>query len=314
MTACTRLLSQFRWCLFVSMLCASTVLTNTLQIYAQEIKANVTVDMQLIPIDRREDILTMENDVKNYLNTQRYRSLDWEGEKIEVDITITLTGRSGNRYNANLLINAKRTIDYQTFKKTISFRFFEKAENWSFEYYRNASLTYVSTRFDEFSSLLDYYMLLIIGFDLDTYEELSGAPLFRQARDIWQMGSSRNALGYQQTSQPGEFTRYNLISELNDIKFEPFRKLLFSYYVDGLEMHEKNPKVGKRNVDSVLTEMTLFKDRANVRSTLMQMWFDSKFQELADLFRGSDKKEAFQKLRFLDPSHSMTYERAETGK
>ncbi len=155
MTACTRLLSQFRWCLFVSMLCASTVLTNTLQIYAQEIKANVTVDMQLIPIDRREDILTMENDVKNYLNTQRYRSLDWEGEKIEVDITITLTGRSGNRYNANLLINAKRTIDYQTFKKTISFRFFEKAENWSFEYYRNASLTYVSTRFDEFSSLLD---------------------------------------------------------------------------------------------------------------------------------------------------------------
>lgn len=295
-------------CLAGSMFCTQDILV------AQEIKANVTVDMQLIPIERREDVLTMESDVRNYLNSQRYTGKDWEGEKIEVDVTITLMSRSGTRYTANLLINTKRTVEYQTFKKTIGFRFFEKAENWSFDYFRNASLTYQSTRFDDFSSLLDYYMMLAIGFDLDTYEELSGAVYFRQARDVWQMGASRNAPGYQQNSQPGEFTRFNLISELNDLKFEPFRKLLFSYYVDGLEMHEKNPKVGKRNIDSVLTEMTLFKDRANVRSTMMQMWFDSKFQELSDLFKGYDKKEVFQKLRFLDPSHSMTYERAETGR
>ena len=57
---------------------------------AQELQATVNVNMQTLTQDQRQDMMTMARDVENYLNNNRYLNSDWEGEKVPVDVTLSL--------------------------------------------------------------------------------------------------------------------------------------------------------------------------------------------------------------------------------
>src|SRR5688500_9416150 len=78
---------------------------------AQELQATVTVNMEALPIDQSDDITTIKQDLENYLNNQRYTDADWEGARIPVDITVYISGRSGNNYTARLFAVSKRTLE-----------------------------------------------------------------------------------------------------------------------------------------------------------------------------------------------------------
>src|SRR5690606_2950643 len=112
---------------------------------------------------------------------------------------------------------------------------------------------------DNFTSLIDYYMLLIIGYDMDTYEELAGSAPYNLAKQVCVMGASSNADGYQTFTQPGEFTKYNLINELTDLKSEDLRRLFFEFYVDGLDILVENKGQGKKNLEAVVSKMADYK-------------------------------------------------------
>ena len=57
---------------------------------AQEINAEVVVNMEQLSFEARNYVSTMENDLERYLNNERFTDLQWEGEPIPVGITIYL--------------------------------------------------------------------------------------------------------------------------------------------------------------------------------------------------------------------------------
>ncbi len=280
---------------------------------AQEIQATVTVNYDQLPIDKRDEITTMKDDLESYINNTTFTTLDWEGGRIPVDITIYITGKSGDMYQARLFVVARRVLDGAEASQSITWRLYD--EKWQFPYSRNAVFTYQPQRFDPMVTLLDFYMQLVIGMDLDTYTELDGLSRYQAARDLWQLGSASGAPGYEMISEPGDFTRYNLISELTDLRFEAFRRLLFSYYVDGMDQLTADRVKGLQAIDMVLSDIVRFKNSLGRRSVLLQAFFDAKHQELADIFTGyTAGGDVFSKLRYLDPSHTDLYERAEEGR
>lgn len=280
---------------------------------AQELQATVTVNYDQLPIDKREEVATMKEDVESYLNNTQYTGKEWEGGRIPVDITIYIMGKTGNTYQARLFVIAKRVLDGSGAPQSITWRLYD--DEWHFTYARNSVFTYQTLRFDPFSSLLDFYMHLVVGMDADTYGELDGTAQYTKARELWQLGSSSGGAGYDMISEPGSFTRYHLVTELNDLSFAPFRKAIFAYFVDGMDKMESEKQQGLQALDGVLTDMVRFKDKLGRRSTLMQAFFDAKHQELADLFRDyAGKRDVFTKLRYLDPSHTSIYEDAEEGR
>jgi len=282
---------------------------------SQEIDAEVTVNIEQLPFESRTYVSSMADDVERYLDNERFTDLEWEGEPIPVGITIYLEGGYNNRYSAKMLIISKRYLDGpdEVPGMTIVTKFFD--QNWSFYYDRGASFTYNPMVFDEFRSLLDFYILTIIGFDLDTYEQLGGTDVFSQAKNILSLGASNQVDGYDTYSKPGEYTKYNLVSELTDLRYNEFRKQMFNYYYDGLDMMGFDREKGISNVKDVLNQMADFKEHRIVSaSSLIQTFFDAKSDELAGMFNGHQDEQLFKNLKYLDPSNAILYNEAKEGK
>jgi hypothetical protein len=287
---------------------------NNSTILAQEIQCKVNVNIERIAQENRQYILSMQSDIENYINNQRFINQDWVGDKIPVDINIVLSGGTKNIFSAQLFVASKRFIASQEGGQSVSLKLIDKV--WKFEYNQGAMLSYNPSRFNEFSSLIDYYMLIVIGFDMDTYGELDGTRVYDQAKQIVQMAATYNADGYETNSLPGEFTRYTFVSELTDLRFEPLRKLIFSYYVDGLDLMRKDKDQALKNLVYIFQEMADFKKKKlSGASVLFQAFFDAKALEIAETLKGYTKyPNVFKDLMYLDPTNTQVYLTSQEGK
>lgn len=277
---------------------------------AQEIRANVSVNMDQIQFDSRQYVTSLKYDLENYINNQKFTDIEWEGPRIPVEISIYLTGSNRTYFSAQLIVISKRTIRGTNEEgQSIAMKFLDK--NWSFEYQSGAILSYNPTRFNEFTSLIDFYMLMIIANDLDTYGELEGEKYYDRAKQIIQMAASQNKSGYSLNYQPGEMTRYSIVSEFSDPRFEPFRKAIFSYYVDGLDLMADDPVQAKKNIVKAIEDMADFKkNKLTSASNFILLFFDAKAGEISQIFRGESDNKVWNALIYLDPTNTMLYQDA----
>lgn len=276
---------------------------------AQEISATVTVNMEQLDPEKRVYVASMERDVTNYLNNQQFTKNEWEGPKIPVEVSIFLSGGNKNIFAGRLFVASRRHLLGDDEGTSIAFRTIDN--KWVFPYSQGANLSFNALRFDDFTSLLDFYMMMIIGLDLDSYGELDGTPVYDQARQILLLGANSGVDGWSTYAAPGEFTRYTLLNELSDLRYTDLRKMIFSYYVDGLDMMATDKAKALANIHQVIKDMADFKEKKMVGpSAFLQMFFDSKSREIAALFEGYSDKTVYNQLIYLDPTNSMHYEEA----
>lgn len=282
--------------------CSTFVITKS-----QEIEANVTVNMEQLTQENRINVSSMESDLERYINNQRFTEIDWEGPKIPVEINIVLSGGNQNVYSARMFIASKRYIYGQEGGTSVVLKMVEN--KWAFEYQRGAMFSFNINRWDNFSSMIDLYMLLVIGYDMDTYEEAGGTRAFEIAKTIAQLAANQNISGFETFANPGEFTKISLLNELTDPRYVPFRKLVFEYYYDGLDMMAEDRELALKTADYLVQEMAIFKEEKLIGPSLMlQVFFDSKHLELATLFKDYEEKERVRNnLMYLDPTHTQIY-------
>lgn len=123
------------------------------------------------------------------------------------------------------------------------------------------------------------------------------------------MGASQNVTGYQTFTQPGEFNKFNLIKEFTDLRSQELRKIFFEFFVDGFDMMVTNKEQGKKNLENVINNMAIYKrDVLTGPSVVFQAFFDSKAQEIADIFKDyPNNKEVFDDLLYIDPGSATIY-------
>jgi hypothetical protein len=280
---------------------------------SQEIDATVTVNMDQVVMDNKVNVQTLSTDLQNYIRNVSYTENPWEGPKIPVDIGIVLSGGTNSRYSARLLIVSKRMLDGGEDLSSIALKLID--DSWGFEYQRFANLEHNALLYNEITTLIDYYMLIVVGFELDSYEELSGSASFDKARRFFTLGSSAGANGYGTQSSPGAFTRFNLINELTDARYYDLRKLIFSYYVDGLDKMATDKVNAQKTLADVISDIAVFKEKKMVGpSILLQAFSDAKNLEWVELFKDYPEKSVYDKLMYIDPSNSQKYREAKDSR
>lgn len=277
---------------------------------SQEIDANVSIDIEAIEQEYRPFITSLAQDLERYIDNTIFVIDDWEGDRIPVDISIALAGGNNNKYTARAIITSQRPVEGNSESKTAVTRFFE--QQWSFEYSRGTYYSYNYMRYDPFATIIDYYMLMIIGADLDSYMELGGDPAYERARQVCLLGNSANADGFELISQPGEYTKYNLVEEMLNPRFNDWRKLVYDFFYNGLDLLADDYETGIANLEAVIANMADFKaNKVTGPSVAIQAFFETKAFEIAQQFKGYESEQLFKNLMYLDPGNATRYQEAQ---
>ncbi|MEY2718856.1 MAG: hypothetical protein RLZZ273_222 [Bacteroidota bacterium] len=289
-----------------------SAMVQNVTLCAQELQATVNVNMQTLTQDQRQDMMSMARDVENYLNNNRYLNRDWEGEKIPIDVTIYVNSRNGNRVSGRLSVVSKRLVNNVVGTGSGLLRIFD--QDWSFEWSFSPTLVYQPLRYDAFTSVLDFYMLVAIGLDMDTYDDLAGTEAYKVAQQIAQSGNAQGVSQFSTVYQPGQLTRMSLITELMDMRFQPFRRLIYDYH-DAMDTYDTDKLKGLADLELVIRDIAEYKkNKLSARSVLLQVFFDAKSMEIAGMFKGVKSPGLWADLRFLDPGNTQLYEAAQQGK
>jgi hypothetical protein len=272
---------------------------------AQELDCTVNVNYEAIPTTHKDLLRDFASDVKSYLSGYNWGPGN-AADKVKCTIDIFIQSVTGeNRYAAQVFIGSQRPI-YNSEQSTAVVRLFD--ELWEFTYVRNRPLNHNLYAFSDLASFLDFYMILVLGYDYDTYERLSGTPLFQKAADIANMGRSSGQKGWQQSTS--NYSRLQLIDELLNPTFEPVRAASRTYHFCGLDSLAIDKPNAFSNIIQAVKAIGAVKQKADSRNLVIKLWFDAKAKELADVFLDYPDPRVYLLLNNIDPSHIKAYEEA----
>jgi hypothetical protein len=275
----------------------------------QEVDCTVNVNYEAIPTTNKDLLRDFANDVKTYLSAYNWGPGN-ASEKVKCTVDIFIQSVVGeNRYAAQVFIGSQRPL-YKSAQSTAVVRLFD--EFWEFTYVRNRPLNHNLYSFNDLTSVLDFYMILVLGYDYDTYEQLSGTPLFQKAADIASMGRSSGQKGWQQSTS--NFSRVQLIDELLNPTFEQVRAASYTYHICGLDSLAINKENAFSNMIKAVKAIGAVKQKADSRNLVIKLWFDAKAKELADVFMDYPDPKVYYLLNNIDPSHIKNYEEARQKK
>lgn len=273
------------------------------RIAAQELQFDVTVDVQQVPAANKEYLARFADEVKKYLNDYRWTTEDFLGEKIRCSMSIFfLSGSPDNRYSARVFIGSQRPI-YRSNKGTLTLRILD--DKWDFIYSPGQAFRHNETQFDPLLSLLDFYACLIIGYDADTFAELGGTQYFQRASDIANRGASENSNGWPKGGTG--YTRQQVAEDLLNSKYAPIRKAYYVYHFHGLDLLETNQNRGLDNMLYAIDLIGKAQKTENTALLLARIFFEAKYQEIADRFADYPDRSVIVRFGDYDPTHQRDY-------
>ncbi len=278
--------------------------------HAQEIDATVSVNAEQLSLSAQQDVAGFADDLRRYLNETRWTGSEWEGGKVKVNLNVIFTGYDGDTYGARLVFGSQRAINNS---EQLSPMVKILDDGWSFHYTRNQPFVQDPTRYDQLTGLIDFYVYVAIGLDLDSYGYLGGASSYEKAWAIAQRAQVRNDVGGWSTDVPsGNYSRYGLIRELTELRFAPLRRFLFDYHYNGLDLLSADRTAALDSVNAHLSNLVIAKDKLVQPSVLLRVLNDAKYVEYAELFARYRDPIVWRKLLYLDPGHQSVYDEAKS--
>ena len=272
---------------------------------AQQVDVTVLVNYEAIPTTNKDLLRDFENDVKTYLSNYNWGPGS-PGDKVKCTVNVFFQSVIGdNRYSAQVFIGSQREI-YKSAQSTAVVRLFDGL--WEFTYMKTRPLNHNPNTYDDLTSFLDFYMYLVMGYDFDTYERLSGTPLFQKAADVASQGRSTGEKGWQPATSG--YSRAQLIDELMSTTFQPVRAASWYYHFAGLDSLALNRDRASKNILYAVQLIADAKKNADPRNVVIKSFFEAKAKELAEIFADYSDPSVFTFFASVDQNHQQVWDEA----
>jgi len=282
----------------------SLFLILTVVVSAQELKCNVTVNYENLPVANRERLADFANVVEGYLSTARYTNDDY-ATKIDCSMSIFFLSAAGDfDYSAQIVVSSTRPI-YRSDRNSPMLAINDG--QWQFRYEPGQAMYSNKTTFDPLTSLLDYYALIIIGMDNDTWEPFGGNEAFQQAQFIANLAAT-GAQNYGWLQSSAVYNRQGLINDIFRDQYAKFRASIFDYHY-GVDIYNQNKELAQQKiVETINILWTMYEKTGSITSVYIRTFFDAKYGELVELLKFYADPEIFNKLKKIDPPHTAKYD------
>lgn len=278
-------------------------------ISAQELNFQVSVSTPGMSETERQIMQTLRGDLREFINQTNWTGYQFETrERIEASIQITIEERlGGDDYRANIQVQSRRPIYNTSYHSPL---FNHRDRDVQFRYREHDPLEYAENAFlSNLTSLIAYYVYIVIGFDFDTFAPLGGTPYFEKAQQIVNQAQNTPEVGWK--SFESQRNRYWLIENIMNTRYRQMRQAMYTYHRLGFDTMTDNIDLGRAEVLRALEMLQrAFRERPN--TLLMQVITTAKSDELVNLFSGApamEQNKAIEILTEIDPSNSAKYRR-----
>ncbi len=281
---------------------------------AQELNCDVSLNRQSLSGSEFVFLDELRTDVARYLNGRAWTNDVYQAEeRIDCSVQITITtAPTQTTFSGQIVVQASRPI-YGTGQRSTTVLLSD--DRWDFSYTRGQSLIYDPNRYDALTSVLDFYALLLLGYDYDTFEALGGTPYFERARRIAELAVT-SATGSEAWGGDGaeERTRFGLIQQLLDPVFEPLRQAQYAYHFIVLDHFVIEPQTAWTETMTILQSLHELHELFNRRRYATDVFYGAKYQELTTLLLDAPQRnQAYALLAEMDAAHLGTYDQLVNG-
>jgi len=277
--------------------------------FAQELRCNVTVSASRIQGANQNLFRTMQSDLYEFMNNRKWTEHVYSyDEKIRCNILIRLDEQlSADEFRGSIQVQLKRPTFNSSYETTI---LNIKDNDFHCRYVEFQPLEFNETsNRDNLTNVLAFYAYVILGFDYDSFSIEGGTPFFNKAQAI--VNNSQNAREKGWKAFESERNRYWLMENIMNRSYADYRKCMYTYHREGLDMMSERPEEGRANIAKSLRDIQkVFRRRPSIY--ILQMFFDSKSDELVNIFSKSFPDERNRVLTILnevDPSNGSKYEK-----
>ncbi len=250
--------------------------------FSQELLANVTVNSQQMGGSNQQVYKTLERNIKDFINKTSWTGKKLQNfEKIKSNFAFVITYRDGNKFTANLVVQAVRPVYNSTYETPLINVNDTKVV---FEYIENENLIFNERQFSgkNLTDIISYYVYLILGYDADSFQNMGGQQWFTKAQSI-----SRNAMnkGFEGWStMEGPRTRGSLIDGIINPNLSTLRGMSYTYHRAGLDnMNGQDQSQPKKNIADALKRLSQYENSFQ-QNYAINLFLDTKANEIFSIF------------------------------
>ncbi|NUQ80442.1 MAG: DUF4835 family protein [Bacteroidetes bacterium] len=280
------------------------------QTRAQEFQVDVSVNVQKLTNDADRQVLGgLEQAIRDYIGQYRYTSDPTFTPDNQIRLTLSFvieTASMNRKFTGQMFVAASRPV-FGTGKPTSLIRYTDKLVE--FEFYTGYQPQHTEQAFESLSSLLDFYVYLILGLDADSYDPQGGQIYYARAQRIASLSGVTSVIGWLPSTTTSD-SRKVLIDEFLDPKYINFRNGFFKFHYDGLDVMQLNPLTGEQGVIDGLS-LIAETNKKYPNSIWRRLFFDAKYKEISEFFAASPpeiRQQVYRLLQSADPSHLSEYQ------
>ncbi len=279
------------------------------QVDAQELRCKVTVDSRQIEGSERKIFEEMEGTIYQFVNGRKWTRDGFESfERIDCNILITLSDRMGtNNFKGSIQIQASRPIYKTSYLSPI---LNVKDNDFTIYFNQFEPLIYSENSYNsELTSILSFYVYMILAYDYDSYSPEGGTAFFQQAQKIVNNAQNSSETGWK--ANESQRNRYWLVENALSARFKPLRGSFYKYHRQGFDLMESNAESAKKNINESLKALEAVHN-ASPTSYNMQSFFDAKSNEVINLYKefpSAERNDIAKLLIKIDPGNAGKYEK-----
>lgn len=276
----------------VSLLLAGVLIVGALPDRAsgQQVRAEFIMHLETLPLRQQEELRDFPRQLKDYVEGH-----EWLDRQLPDPVRMQLEaflGYLGSRIKTQY--GSKLTVSNGTDIKYLD-------RWWFFEFKPEDALRHDTQRFHPLTWLIDYYVHLMIGHELDQYSAFGGNAHFQRAVDI--CTDARFSPEYQR----GWDERLQRVQDILADSYKPYRQLRATFFHGIALQKEGNNYEAKQfclqAIDLLKAQLT-----ANPKDERVKEFLDAHYLELADVFKTETTPDIYQRLIEIDPAHRATYD------
>ena len=278
----------------------------------QELKCNIQVVASEIQGTNKQVFQTLQTELYEFLNNRNWTDHVYaQEERIECNILIRLSRQiSSDEFQGTMQIQSRRPVYNSSYQTTLLNHLDNDVR---FRYVEFEPLEFSETEhLSNLTSLLAYYVYIILGFDYDSFAFEGGTQFFQMAEKIVSNAQNAVELGWK-SYESNKNNRYWFVENILNDKYSPIREFIYNYHRLGLDrMYNKVNEARSQIAEDLMLLRNVYREKPSVHMPYYDVIFNAKVDEFVNIFSEAfpdEKARVMNILNEIDPTNTDKYKK-----